>query len=138
MARAMTAGINGTVGGIPAVIDLEVLIEELDGGDRLFPPTEPDPGWRYVDAAGHEHAYGPDFTTPTLHCLPAEEEVTARIGSEHTLKIPRDGAMVVMGAEGARYMGTAMLTSVATDALGATVLLSGVSELTRTAAPPAA
>ena len=28
--------------------------------------SEPDPNWLFVDGQGHEHRYGPEFSTPTL------------------------------------------------------------------------
>lgn len=38
--------------------------------------SAPDPSWRFTDASGHEHAYGPDFTLPTCewHSVPSVYE----------------------------------------------------------------
>jgi hypothetical protein len=38
--------------------------------------SERDPDWRYTDRAGHAHAYGPNFTLPTLwwHKVPEYDE----------------------------------------------------------------
>ncbi len=47
-------------------------VEALDVTSAL-PTYRPDPAWRFVDDAGHLHAYSADGQTPTLRAHPACE-----------------------------------------------------------------